>query len=41
MTHMNKRQWNSNRNTKLFIYMNTFENVVYETVAIISRGEIS
>ena len=27
-THMNKLQWNSNRNTKLFIDENVFENVV-------------
>ena len=35
---MNKPQWNSNRNTKFFIHENAFENVVYEMVAILSRG---
>ena len=31
---VNKLQWNLNRNTKLFIYENAFENVVYEMTTI-------
>ena len=34
----NKLQWNSIRNTKLFIHENAFEIVVYEIVAILLRG---
>ena len=40
-TLKNKLQWNLNRNTKLFIHENAFENVVCEMTAILSRGEIS
>ena len=38
-THGSKPQWNSNRNTKLFINENAFENVFYEILAqmILSR----
>ena len=37
-TLRNKLQGNSNRNTKLFISENAFENVVCEMAAILSRG---
>ena len=35
----NKIQWNSNRNTKLFIHENVFEHVVYEMAAILSQPQ--
>ena len=31
---MNKRQWNFNQNTKLFIHEKAFENTVREMAAI-------
>ena len=34
----NKLQWNSDKNTKLFIHENAFENIVCEMAAILSRG---
>ena len=34
----NKLQWNSNRNSSIFIQENSFENVVFERAAILSRG---
>ena len=34
----NKLQWNSNRNCNIVIQENTFENVVCEMAAIMSRG---
>ena len=34
----NKFQWNFNQNTKLFIHENASENIVCETVAMLSRG---
>ena len=37
-TLRNKIQWNFNGNTKLFIDENTFENIVCEMAAILSRG---
>ena len=37
-TRRNKLQWNSNKNTKIFIDENAFENVVWEVAAILSRG---
>ena len=37
-TLRNKLQWNFNQNTKLFINENASENIVWETVAILSRG---
>ena len=36
-----KNKRNLNQNTKLFIHENAFENVIYEMVAILSRGEMS
>ena len=38
-TLRNKRKWNSNQNTKLFIRENVPENVICETVAILPRGD--
>ena len=38
-TPRNRLWWNSNWNTKLFNHENAFENVVYEMVAILSRGD--
>ena len=35
----NKLQWNLNRNSYIFIQENTFENVVCEMVAILSRPQ--
>ena len=35
----NKLQWNSNRNSKIFIQENAFESVVCERVAIFSRPQ--
>ena len=37
-TLKNKRQWNFNQNRKLFIQENTYENIVCEMAAILSRG---
>ena len=37
-TLMNKLQWNSNENTKIFIHENTLQDVVCEIAAILSRG---
>ena len=34
----NKFQWNFNQNTKFFIHENASENIVCETVAMLSRG---
>ena len=36
-TLRNKLQWNFDQNTKLFIHENASENIVSETVAILSR----
>ena len=36
---LNKLQWNSNQNTKLFIRENAYENIVCEMAAILSRGD--
>ena len=35
-----KRQWNFNRNIKLFIHENASENIVCEMAAILSRGRL-
>ena len=35
----NKLQWNFNRNSNIFIEENTFENVVYEILFILSRPQ--
>ena len=35
----NKLKWNSNRNSKVFIQENTFENVVWKMAAILSRPQ--
>ena len=35
---LNKLQWNFNQNTKLFIHEKASENIICETVAILSRG---
>ena len=37
-TLVNILRWNSNRNTKLFIHENAFENVLCEMATILSRG---
>ena len=37
-TLTNKRKWNFNKNTTVFIYDNAFENVIYEMVVILFRG---
>ena len=37
-TFENKLPWNANRNAKLFIHENAFENVVCKMEAILSRG---
>ena len=37
-SHRNKLQWNLNRNTKLLIHKNAYENIVCEMAAILSRG---
>ena len=34
----NKRQWNSNRNSYIFIDENAFENVVCEITAVLYKG---
>ena len=36
---INKRQWNLNRNLKIFIQENAFENVVWKMAAILSRPQ--
>ena len=36
-TLMNKLQWNSDRNSNIFIQENTFENVICEMASIISQ----
>ena len=36
----NKRQWNFDENWYIFIQENAFENVVCETVSILSRPQI-
>ena len=36
-TLVNKLQWNSNQNTKLFIHKNAFENVVCDMAGTLSR----
>ena len=36
---MNKLQWNFNQNTKSVIHENTFEIIVCEMAAILSRGD--
>ena len=33
----NKLQWNSNQNSNIFIHENTFENVIWALVAILSQ----
>ena len=38
-TLRNKIQWDSNHNTRLFIHETAFENVVFEMVAILFRGQ--
>ena len=38
-TLRNKRQWNSNQNTKFFIDENTFEKAVCKMVVILFRGK--
>ena len=38
-TLTDKLQWNFNQNTKLFIYKNTPENIIWEMAAILSRGK--
>ena len=38
LPELDKLQWNSNQNTKLFIDENAVENVVCEMAAILSRG---
>ena len=40
-TPRNSLQLNFNQNSKLFIKENAFENVVFEMVAILPRGEMS
>ena len=35
----NKLQWNFNQNANLLIHKNVTENIVFETAAILSRGE--
>ena len=37
-TLRNKRQWNFNQNTKLFIHENASENIIFEMAAILSWG---
>ena len=36
-TSRNKLQWNFNRNSKIFIQENTFENIVWKKTTILSR----
>ena len=35
----NKLQWNFNQNSYIFIQENAFENVIWKTVAILSRPQ--
>ena len=37
-TSRNKLQWILNQNTKLFIQENAYEYVIYEMLAILSKG---
>ena len=39
LTLRNKQQWNSNRNSNIFIQENAFESVVCEMAAILSRPQ--
>ena len=39
-TLRNKLEWNFNQNSSIFIQENTFENVVCEMAAILSRGRL-
>ena len=39
LNHRNQLQWNIKQNSYIFIQENTFENVVYEMVNILSRPQ--
>ena len=37
-THRNRLKWTFNKNTKLFIHENAYENIIWEKAAILSWG---
>ena len=39
LDHLEQTSWNVDQNTTLFIHENTYENIVCEMTAIVSRGD--